>query len=134
MRQSLVPWSLVSWSLVRWSLVPWSLVVGSLVATPALAQTPTPKPPPVTDVRPATTTFMGDTGLWDVPTAEILPARKGSASGYRVNFDDNQGFTDVANWPITIGVGVRGRAELCRSFVAGPRIDRDLRRVSLAGA
>ena len=41
---------------------------------------------------PATTTFLGDTGLWYVPTAEILPARKWSVSGYRVNFDDNQGF------------------------------------------
>src|SRR5258708_29871679 len=124
---------------MRQSLVPWSLVVGSLFATPALAQTSTSKPPPappppaVTDVRPAATTFMGDTGLWYVPTAEILPARKWSASGYRVNFDDNQGFTDVSNWPITIGVGVRDRAELFGSFVAVTRIDRDVRPLFLAG-
>src|SRR5258706_10139270 len=25
------------------------------------------------ETRPATTTFLGDTGLWFVPTAEILP-------------------------------------------------------------
>src|SRR5260221_844156 len=116
--------------------------VGSLFrlmgAAPALAQPPTPKPPPppppaATDVRPATTTFLGDTGLWYVPTAEILPARKWSASGYRVNFDDNQGFTDVSNWPITVGYGVRDRAEIFGSFVVVNRIDRDVRPLFLAG-
>src|SRR5260221_7339224 len=108
-------------------------------AAPALAQTPAPKPPPppppaATAVRPATTTFLGATGLWYVPTAEILPARKWSASGYRVNFDDNQGFTDVSNWPITVGYGVRDRAEIFGSFVVVNRIDRDVRPLFLAGA
>jgi len=28
------------------------------------------------DTRPATTTFYGDTGLWFVPTAEVLPHKK----------------------------------------------------------
>ena len=28
------------------------------------------------ETRPATTTFMGDTGLWFVPTGEVLPARQ----------------------------------------------------------
>jgi len=37
------------------------------------------------DARPATTTFMGDTGLWFVPTAEILPARQWSASVQRTS-------------------------------------------------
>src|SRR6187402_1579224 len=95
MKQFTVPGSLVG-----------SLVLVSLVASPAFAQAPAPTTPPpptpaVADVRPATTTFLGDTGLWYVPTAEILPAKKWSASGYRVNFDDNQGFTDVSNWPVT---------------------------------
>ena len=98
-----------------------------------------PPPPPApaaapTDVRPATTTFMGDTGLWYVPTAEILPARKWSVSGYRVNFDDNQGFTDVSNWPVTFGFGVRDRVELFGSFVVVNRIDRDVRPLFLAAA
>src|SRR5262245_50009656 len=35
------------------------------------------------ETRPATTTFYGDTGLWFVPTAEVLPHGKWSASGYR---------------------------------------------------
>jgi len=89
--------------------------------------------------RPATTTFLGDTGLWYVPTGEILPAKKWSISAYRVNFDDNQGFTDVSNWPITFGVGLKDRAELFGSFVVVNRIDRDIRPLfvpstSLAGA
>ena len=40
---------------------------------------------------------MGDTGLWFVPTGEVLPAKRWSFSVYRVNFDYNEGFTDVSN-------------------------------------
>ncbi len=38
-------------------------------------ETPTQSPSsaPAIDTRPATTTFFGDTGLWLVPTAEVLP-------------------------------------------------------------
>ncbi len=77
--------------------------------------------------RPATTTFMGDTGLWYVPTGEVLPRKKWSMSAYRVNFDDNQGFTDVSNWPLTFGFGVADRAEIFGSWVLVNRIDRDIR-------
>jgi len=76
--------------------------------------------------RPATTTFMGDTGLWYVPTGEVLPRKKWSISAYRVNFDDNQGFTDVSNWPLTFGIGVGGRAEIFGSFNLVTRVDRDV--------
>jgi peptidoglycan-associated lipoprotein len=95
---------------------------------------PPPAPPAATDVRPATTTFLGDTGLWYVPTAEILPARTWSASGYRVNFDDNQGFSDVSNWPVTFAYGLRDRAELFGSFVLVSRIDRDVRPLFLGNS
>jgi outer membrane protein OmpA-like peptidoglycan-associated protein len=110
-----------------------------LIASPstAFAQTqPAPAPASVAsaDVRPATTTFLGDTGLWYVPTGEILPARKWSLSAYRVNFDDNQGFSDVSNWPVTFAFGVRDRAELFGSFVVVNRIDRDVRPLFLASA
>jgi outer membrane protein OmpA-like peptidoglycan-associated protein len=86
------------------------------------------------DVRPATTTFLGDTGLWYVPIGEVLPARKWSLSAYRVNFDDNQGFSDVSNWPVTFAFGVRDRTELFGSFVVVNRIDRDVRPLFLASA
>src|SRR6476660_6988556 len=82
--------------------------------------------------RPATTTFMGDTGLWYVPTGEVLPRKKWSISAYRVNFDDNQGFTDVSNWPLTFGVGVGDRAEIFGSWVLVSRIDRDIRPLFLS--
>src|SRR5512138_3986956 len=105
-----------------------ALALGALAfttAAPAAAQTPSQPPAaPVTpaastssETRPATTTFLGDTGLWNVPTAEVLPARTWSASAYRVNFDDNQGFSDVSNWPVTFGIGLKDRAEVFGSFV-----------------
>src|SRR5689334_16249090 len=77
-------------------------------------QSPPPPAPPSTDVqtRPATTTFMGDTGLWNVPTADVLPARRWSVSAYRVNFDTTQGFQDISRWPVTFGVGLGDRAEI----------------------
>ena len=82
--------------------------------------------------RPATTTYMGDTGLWYVPTGEVLPRKKWSISAYRVNFDDNQGFTDVSNWPLTFGYGVGDHAEIFGSWVLVNRIDRDIRPLFLS--
>jgi outer membrane protein OmpA-like peptidoglycan-associated protein len=100
----------------------------------ATAQQPASSQPTQQDVttmpvetRPATTTFMGDTGLWFVPVGDVLPARRFSVSAYRVNFDYNQGFTDVSNWPITIGVGLGDRAELFGAVTVVRRIDRDVR-------
>ena len=54
------------------------------------------------DTRKATTTADGDTGLWFVPTGEILPAKRWSFSVYRVNFDYEEGFTDMSTWPVTM--------------------------------
>ena len=84
-------------------------------------------PEPEGDTRPATTTFMGDTGLWFVPIGEVLPARKWSASANRVNYDYNQGFTDVSNWPLTFGFGVGDRAEVFGAWTLVRRVDRDVR-------
>jgi outer membrane protein OmpA-like peptidoglycan-associated protein len=81
--------------------------------------------------RPATTTFMGDTGLWFVPIGEVLPARKWSVSAYRVNYDYNQGFTDVSNWPLTFGFGLGNRAEVFGAWTLVRRIDRDVRPIFL---
>jgi outer membrane protein OmpA-like peptidoglycan-associated protein len=102
--------------------------------TPAPAgQPPQPTPPPETtsaepaETRPATSTFLGDTGLWFVPTAEVLPARRWSFSLFRTNFDYEQGFTDVSFWPINFGVGLGDRAEVFASVRSVVRIDRDAR-------
>jgi outer membrane protein OmpA-like peptidoglycan-associated protein len=116
-------------------------IAALVCAANVAAQTPTgtgqpPTQPPTrpdvmttgeAETRPATTTTMGDTGLWFVPTGEVLPARKWSFSAYRVNFDHNQGFTDVSDWPITFGVGLGDRAEIFGSWSLVRRIDRDRR-------
>jgi outer membrane protein OmpA-like peptidoglycan-associated protein len=108
-------------------------IAASVSAQTPAATAPT-APAPAAETRPATTTFLGDTGLWYVPTAEILPHRKWSISAYRVNFDDDQGFSDVSNWPVTVGFGVKDRLELFGSFVVVNRIDRDVRPLFLATA
>ena len=94
---------------------------------PATTGQQSSSPSPATETRPATTTYMGDTGLWFVPTADILPAKKWSFSAYRVNFDTNEGFSDVSDWPVTIGVGLGDRAEIFGAWSLVRRIDRDVR-------
>jgi outer membrane protein OmpA-like peptidoglycan-associated protein len=98
-------------------------------ATFATAQTPASSAPPAAtdETRPATTTFFGDTGLWFVPTAEVLPNGKVSVSGYRRGTNYIQGYTNVADFAGTFGVGIKNRAEIFGSFLFDTRIDRDIR-------
>src|SRR6476659_3170170 len=77
--------------------------------------------------RPATNTFFGDTGIWFVPTAEILPDKKWSVSGYRRGTNFVQGYSNVGDCAGTCGVGIKNRAEIFGSFIFDTRIDRDLR-------
>src|SRR6266567_3352928 len=77
--------------------------------TPAAAPTQSSSTPTSEDRRPATTTFFGDTGLWFVPTAEVLPGGKVSVSGYRRGTNYIQGYTNVADFAGTFGFGVGGR-------------------------
>jgi len=95
-----------------------------VTAMPAFGQTADAQQ---AETRPATTTVTGDTGLWFVPTAEVLGNKKWSVSFYRQNADFGQGFTDVTHFPATFGVGLGGRFELFGSFEAITRIDRDTR-------
>ena len=98
------------------------------IASPALAQTTTStQSSSSTETRPATVSVSGDTGLWFVPTAEILPAKKWSVSFYRRNEDYGQGFTDATNFPVSFGVGIGNRLELFGSLTTVTRIDRDTR-------
>jgi outer membrane protein OmpA-like peptidoglycan-associated protein len=96
----------------------------STAAQPAQTGTPSSMP---TETRPATTTVNGDTGLWFVPTGEVVPAKKWSLSAYRVNFDRDQGFTDISDWPVTFAFGVGDRAEIFGAWTLVRRIDRDVR-------
>src|SRR3954453_6955858 len=102
----------------------------ALLSTAVFAQAPASTSTtavPDTATRPATTTFFGDTGIWYVPTAEVLPNGKWSASGYRRGTNWIQGYTNVADFAGTFAVGVKDRAEIFGSFLVDTRIDRDLR-------
>jgi outer membrane protein OmpA-like peptidoglycan-associated protein len=109
---------------------------GQTTTTPSGSTTAQPAksgPEPTGDTRPATTTFMGDTGLWFVPIAEVLPAKRWSGSAYRYNYDYDQGFTDVSNWPVTFAFGLGNRAEVFGAWTLVRRIDRDVRPIFLPG-
>ncbi len=103
-----------------------ALLAGFGLAVPIVAFAQGGTPPPE-GLRPATTTIYGDTGLWFLSTGEILPAGRWSVSAYRVNYDREQGFSDISTWPLTFGVGVRDRAEIFGSVRLINRIDRDKR-------
>jgi len=106
----------------------WAAVASAqATASPPGSQRTTPVPQTPPDVRPATTTFMGDTGLWFVPGAEVLPDGKWSASAYRRGTNWIQGYTNVADFAGTFAYGVRGRAEIFGSFLVDTRVDRDVR-------
>src|SRR6185436_14837650 len=79
------------------------------------------------ETRPATTTFLGDTGLWFVPTAEVLAHGKWSVTGYRRGTNYQQGYTNVGDFAGTFAVGIKDRAEIFTSFLVDTRIDRDVR-------
>jgi outer membrane protein OmpA-like peptidoglycan-associated protein len=100
----------------------------------AAAQTPPPAPTPAQGGtvdpdarRPANTTVFGDTGLWFVPTGEILPNGLWSVSGYRINRDRNEGFTDVSDFAGTFAFGARDRVEIFTRINFQTRVDVDRR-------
>lgn len=76
--------------------------------------------------RPATASSWGDTGLWFVPTAEVVRSGGWSFSLYRTELDFKQGVTDVSDWPLTFAVGAGSRTELFGAMRIITRIDRDL--------
>ncbi|HUP39348.1 MAG TPA: OmpA family protein [Vicinamibacterales bacterium] len=78
-------------------------------------------------VRPATTSIYGDTGLWFVPTGEVLRGGTWSASAYRLNWDVRQGFTDISHFEGTFAYGAGGRTEIFGAVRFLTRIDRDTR-------
>jgi outer membrane protein OmpA-like peptidoglycan-associated protein len=86
------------------------------------------------ETRPATTTFFGDTGLWYVPTGEVLANGKWSVSGYRRGTNYIQGYSNVADFAGTFAFGVKDRAEIFGSFLVDTRIDRDVRPIFLNDA
>ena len=115
------------------------LVLCTLFAAPVWAQTqgsPSQSTPPPTDdsaTRPATTTILGDTGLWYVPTGEVLPKGRWSFSAYRTNWDRTEAFTDISNFRGTFAFGASDHVELFGSVDVQRRIDADRRPVRAGG-
>src|SRR5437588_742615 len=90
-------------------------------------QPPSSSTPAAEETRPATTTFFGDTGVWFVPTGEILASGKWSVSGYRRGTNFIQGYTNIGDFAGTVGYGIKDRAEIFGSFLFHTRIDRDVK-------
>jgi outer membrane protein OmpA-like peptidoglycan-associated protein len=77
--------------------------------------------------RPAITSYWGDTGLWFVPTAEVLKSRGWAFGVYRTEQDFKQGRTDVEFYPLTFAIGAGSRVELFGAARTVTAIDRDTR-------
>ena len=97
------------------------MLSGALTAVPAWAQDSGTR-----TERPATASYWGDTGLWFVPTAEVVKPGGFSMSVYRTEFDLVQGVTNLSDWPVTAAVGAGPRTEIFGALRVVTRIDRDL--------
>jgi outer membrane protein OmpA-like peptidoglycan-associated protein len=123
----------VAWALVLASAVGANAQSGSSGASTAQNQPgTTATSAPSQETRPATTTFFGDTGLWFVPTAEVLPRGKWSVSGYRRGTNYIQGFSNIGDFAGTFAIGVANHLEIFGSFLFDTRIDRDIRPIFVA--
>ncbi len=99
------------------------LLMGLIGSGSAWAQ----DPPAPRDVRPAITTFWGDTGLWFVPTGEVLKTRGWAFGAYRTELDFKQGASDVSFFPATFAIGTGSRTEIFGALRTVTAIDRDTR-------
>ncbi len=86
-----------------------------------------------TETRPASSSVLGDTGLWFVPLGETLPKGKVSVMGARVNFDRSEGFTDVSDFRGTFAFGATDRLEVFGALAVVRRIDVDRRPPAAGG-
>jgi len=97
-------------------------------ASSASRSSTSPSPAAIDRVdRPATTTFFGDTGLWYVPTAEVLPGGNASVSGYRRGTNYVQGYTNIGDFSGSAAIGLGGRVEAFGAFLFDTRVNRDTR-------
>ena len=103
----------------RWLRLVALAAIVSLWAGPASAQGD--------GTRPAGVTFLGDTGLWFVPTAEVVAGGQVAGSGQMATFNRQQGFTAIQSMAGTISFGVGDRVEIFGSVPFLTRIDRDVR-------
>jgi outer membrane protein OmpA-like peptidoglycan-associated protein len=106
-------------------MVVWSPIAGAqTVPTSSTAQSASFTGAASDERRPTTTTFLGDTGIWYVPTAEILGSGTWSVGGARRGTNYVQGLSNVADFAGTAAVAIGPRVEVFGSFLADTRIDR----------
>ena len=98
------------------------LLMGLTIGGPAWAQDSEDE-----DVRPAITSYWGDTGLWFIPTAEVIKSRGWAFAVYRTELDFKQGSSDATFYPITFAAGAGSRMEIFGAYRAVTHIDRDTR-------
>src|ERR1700704_3258082 len=101
-----------------------------ILATAASGQTPSaPSSAQASDAntRPSTITPVGDTGLWFVPTADVLPRHKWSAAGFRSGFSFVPGFTHVNEINGTFAVGAFQGMEIFGALTVDRSLTRNLR-------
>ena len=98
-------------------------------STPMAAQTISAgtqsSPDTTSDERPTTTTFLGDTGIWYVPTAEILRNGTWSAGGGRRGTNYPQGATNVADFTGSIAAGIGNHVEVFGALLFDTRVKRN---------
>lgn len=108
----------------------WSSAAHAQATPPAPAAAPQSSFLTVTDDRrPATTSFLGDTGIWYVPTAEVLQGGTWSVGGSRRGTNYVQGSSNVADFAGSVAVGIGQRVEVFGAFLFDTRINRDDRPV-----
>lgn len=98
------------------------LLMGLTIGGPAWAQDSEDEA-----VRPAITSYWGDTGLWFIPTAEVIKSRGWAFAVYRTELDFKQGSSDATFYPITFAAGAGSRMEIFGAYRAVTHIDRDTR-------
>ena len=77
------------------------------------------------EVSPAAPTYEGTTGLFHLPAAYTLPARKFSFSVFRLNMDRDPKDEDISIIGLSIGYGITRRLEVYGNFGLQNRIDAD---------
>jgi outer membrane protein OmpA-like peptidoglycan-associated protein len=83
--------------------------------------------------RPASSTTIGDTGLWFVPLGETLPKGRTAGQFVFVNLDRPEAFTDISDWTGTFAFGATDKIEVFGALAFVRRIDADRRPVAIDG-